>query len=838
MNDSYLKELRELQQAGRQADLEAYVEELRALGYPSSILNSFANQERTRTLHSYRYPWHEHSRNLGQVSKNPLVSILVVSYNSGTDLKRLFPSLISQSYVHWELVLVENGCEDTHALAKNFLAEFKYVRADNPGFAEANNIGLAHADGELLLLLNPDTELHPETIKQLVHAISIDVSAAAACPLIFFAAPFYKLTFSSLSGRPFRINLAKTLALMEYRKIFTWEGQRDGEADFSADGHCRICLDIPLGAAMKEFQFDIISEIDASEPHLIQVEFEDSGEPAHLFSVHTQCQPCTVSLNNRIHSSSRYLINNAGSGLRGESGLPYDIGFGEIDIGQYAARAYREAFCGCCVLLRRDLFLKRKIFVREFFAYYEDSELSHWIRANNMNILFVPSSIVYHRHSESVGEGSPLWSLLVQRSQAVYSQFLDDSANLALRAPHIDYSSKGDSVPATIAQLLCRYDHAIKGQTAASIIANEDGFVVGIYNSYWNVFGGGEKHAIDFARLALNQGLTVYLLSETDFSIPELQEYFGVDLSGARKLVTGCVSESLTQRFDLFINSTFLSSLTSYARKSFYIVSFPSCHIEQSVMEAYLFLHNSHFSQDWAINYWGPHRAKVILPVLGFSVQSASMEASSQMANNTWNAKHYTILSVGRFTYSGHCKNQHILARVFASLSSQSLIDPRWRLVLVGSVKENEPASIRHFLDTREILNGFNAEVLANMERDSLLGLYRQSALYVHGTGLGVQAELNPEKCEHFGIAVFEALIHGCIPVVHRNGGPAFQVAGLRDAYLYGDEQELALCLREATRMWEALALSQQAAISSRLHAHATHLLDESVQTAELLLRP
>ncbi|MFN9941048.1 MAG: hypothetical protein ACK56I_16380, partial [bacterium] len=101
-------------------------------------------------------------------------------------------------------------------------------------------------------------------------------------------------------------------------------------------------------------------------------------------------QPKTIvllSLTKRVHSSSRYLIYNAGSAIRPGTLTPYDLGFAEVNHGQFATRAYREALCGCCALLRRDLFIKRKIFISEFFAYYEDSELSYWLRRNQMNIL-------------------------------------------------------------------------------------------------------------------------------------------------------------------------------------------------------------------------------------------------------------------------------------------------------------------------------------------------------------------------------------------------------------------------------------------------------------------
>jgi GT2 family glycosyltransferase len=835
---SPLDKLRKLQSLGNHKELEMYLLELEGMGYPSPILDCFRTSNISSTVHPYCYSWHENTRNLGQVSKSPLVSIIIVSYNSTADLNRLFPSLLEQSYVHWELVLIENGYADTYSLASSFFDEFTYFRAPNPGFAEANNIGLEHALGELLLLLNPDTELQPESLRQLVHGISIDSSAAAACPLIYFATPFHKLIFSSPDGQPFRLDLAPIFSCLEYKKVFTLEGTRDGATTFVSDARNRVALDIPLDPAMEQIRFDVLTDLTSGNQQALLVDFEDSGEQLQLFTIHESQQSIVVRLTKRIHSSARYLINNAGSGLREESFQVYDIGFGEVDVGQYANRAYRDAFCGCCVLLRRDLFIKRKIFTTECFAYYEDSELSHWIRTNSMNILYIPSSIIYHRHSESMAEGSYLRSLLVERGYAIYSQFRSLSSSFELP----DFSQRVDNVSsdisAPLSSLLAAYDQSLNGKNSAEAIDNQEGPVVGIYNSYWNSMGGGEKHALDFARIALEQGLTVYLLSEEPFSITDLGTYFGLDLRGARKLVTGCISESLTQRFDIFVNSTYLSQLRSFATKSYYIVSFPARMADPSFLNSYTFVHNSSFTRDWAFRYWGEHRANVVLPVLSFAEEIFEEIYPALIVDNSLARKRHCILSVGRFNYSGHCKNQHVIAQVFAFLSAEGLVDSRWKLVIAGSVNHQDTLSVGHYRHTCEILQGCNAEVVANIEREPLADLYRQSALYVHAAGLGVDVEESPEKCEHFGISVFEALVHGCVPIVHRSGGPAFQVAGLQDSFLYHDFEGLGLCLREATRIWQDLVPEQHLLVAQRISSHARKQRQQSVASAERLMRP
>jgi glycosyltransferase involved in cell wall biosynthesis len=70
--------------------------------------------------------------------------------------------------------------------------------------------------------------------------------------------------------------------------------------------------------------------------------------------------------------------------------------------------------------------------------------------------------------------------------------------------------------------------------------------------------------------------------------------------------------------------------------------------------------------------------------------------------------------------------------------------------------------------------------------------LYAASSIYWHSSGLGVDPTVEPERCEHFGIAPIEAMAHGTIPVVVNNGGPAATVRDGIDGYHYDSVEGLA----------------------------------------------
>lgn len=103
---------------------------------------------------------------------------------------------------------------------------------------------------------------------------------------------------------------------------------------------------------------------------------------------------------------------------------------------------------------------------------------------------------------------------------------------------------------------------------------------IGIYNRYWTTFGGGEKHVASVAQtLTSHPGVQVVLIGVEPFSLQELEKRFHIDLSGCCTVVwPNDTCQALAPRsadYDIFINSTYCSSLPSHARRSIYFCFFP-----------------------------------------------------------------------------------------------------------------------------------------------------------------------------------------------------------------------------------------------------------------------
>lgn len=120
-----------------------------------------------------------------QAGPAPELSVVLVSYESRTDLERLLPTVFTQG-LELEVLVVDNHPGD--GTADWLRIAYPYVRViprpDNPGYAGGNNTGITEARGRYVLILNPDTELHPGTLRVLLEAIRAHPQALIGAKLL------------------------------------------------------------------------------------------------------------------------------------------------------------------------------------------------------------------------------------------------------------------------------------------------------------------------------------------------------------------------------------------------------------------------------------------------------------------------------------------------------------------------------------------------------------------------------------------------------------------------------------------------------------------------------
>jgi GT2 family glycosyltransferase len=98
----------------------------------------------------------------------------------------------------------------------------------------------------------------------------------------------------------------------------------------------------------------------------------------------------------------RRLLDGAGDAVR-RSGLPYRLGHGEIDRGQFENEAFVFSACAAAALYRREMLDDIGLFDEDFFSNCEDGDLSFRAQLAGYRCLYVPDAVVYHVGSASTG---------------------------------------------------------------------------------------------------------------------------------------------------------------------------------------------------------------------------------------------------------------------------------------------------------------------------------------------------------------------------------------------------------------------------------------------------
>ena len=89
---------------------------------------------------------------------HPLVSIITPVYNGEKYLEETLLSVFSQTYKHWELIVVDDG-STTDACAKicqKYPDKLNYIRQENRGPNAARNEGIHRAKGEFVAFMDAD----------------------------------------------------------------------------------------------------------------------------------------------------------------------------------------------------------------------------------------------------------------------------------------------------------------------------------------------------------------------------------------------------------------------------------------------------------------------------------------------------------------------------------------------------------------------------------------------------------------------------------------------------------------------------------------------------------
>jgi GT2 family glycosyltransferase len=307
---------------------------------------------------------------------------------------------------------------------------------------------------------------------------------------------------------------------------------------------------------------------------------------------------------------------------------------------------------------------------------------------------------------------------------------------------------------------------------------------VALYTPFLLTPGGGERYLLSIAQ-ALAGMADVTLVTKTRCSRIRLQRIGLILELDVSALALATLDEAQAgPGFDLafVIGNAVLPPLSRLGRQTVYICQFP---FPMQPDEVALWAPNQgQFDRvvvysDYANRHFERSRVALELPS-GGPVQTITPPVHLLRPAAV---KKRMILSVGRFFAGHHCKRQDLMVEAFSQLVAEGLA---CELHLAGSLRP-EPEHRAYYLSIVKAAQGLPVFIHPNTNPDELAALYAESTVYWHLTGMGTDPAQEPERSEHFGIAIVEAMSAGCVPVAFGNGGPAEIITQGHDGYLVDD---------------------------------------------------
>ena len=114
-------------------------------------------------------------------------SVIILTWNGKEVIRDCLEAVLAQDYADFTVWVVDNGSTDgTPDLVAGQFPQVRLIRNErNLGFAAGNNMGLRAAGGDLLVLLNQDTRVHPGWLTALAAAVKDPSVGIVGCKLLY-----------------------------------------------------------------------------------------------------------------------------------------------------------------------------------------------------------------------------------------------------------------------------------------------------------------------------------------------------------------------------------------------------------------------------------------------------------------------------------------------------------------------------------------------------------------------------------------------------------------------------------------------------------------------------
>ena len=296
-----------------------------------------------------------------------------------------------------------------------------------------------------------------------------------------------------------------------------------------------------------------------------------------------------------------------------------------------------------------------------------------------------------------------------------------------------------------------------------------------IVNPYLDTLGGGERYTLTFAKVLVDSGWKVDLEWKNIEIKKDLESRFGMDLENIE--VVNDVKRG--DGYDLCFWVSDGSIPTLRARKNFLHFQVPFHDVNGSSLLNKMKLFrinkivcNSLFTKKVIDKEYGVDSMIIYPPV---SIEEIKPKRKENL-----------ILSVGRFSQLKQSKRQDILIKAFKKIVDEGTKD--WKLIVAGGIEVGVDDYLNKLEKTAE---DYPIEIIKSPDFRTLKELYGKAKIFWSASGFEESEEKNPEKVEHFGITVVEAMSAGGVPIIFSAGGHKEIIQNNVNGFLWNSVYEL-----------------------------------------------
>lgn len=293
-----------------------------------------------------------------------------------------------------------------------------------------------------------------------------------------------------------------------------------------------------------------------------------------------------------------------------------------------------------------------------------------------------------------------------------------------------------------------------------------------IFNPYLDTLGGGEFYSFLMGEFLLRKGFKVELAWFNKDILNQFKKRFDLDFRKRIKINSQAFSVLkkkgnfkqryfLTRDYQLIFFVSDGSIPLLFGKKNWLLFQAPFTNVKgSSILNQWKLKNiNQVFCYSQFVKNFIDKEFKIKSEVVYPSISNSFLKKKRIVR------KENIILSVGRFDEALNSKRQDVLIKVFKKMQDQGLTD--WQLILIGGLKKENSS----FRKLKKSTKNYPIKIISNASFQVLMEYYQKAKIYWHGTGYGQDLNLHPEKGEHFGITVLEAMSYGTVPLVFNGGG-------------------------------------------------------------------